>query len=167
LKKTELAIGDSTELLVSYHSGIAPGRVNKYATISYEDTTTHTQRITLHAQVVPKVDTTFKVELSPSTLDFSVIKGEKPKEKKLYLKNMDVEKYKVSLVDYPEEYFKISLGKNLKPGKSMKVEVKPKKNLPEEGLKRSLTLELEGEEKTKITVPLVFSSAATPSSPKK
>jgi len=166
LKKTELAIGDSTELLVSYHSGIAPGRINKYATISYADTATQPERITLHAQVVPKIDTTFQVELSPSSLDFTVTEGNKPKEKKLFLKNVGEEKYNVSLVDYPKEYFKIDLGNNLNPGKSMKVKVKPKKNLPDEGIKSSFTLVLEGEKKTKITVPLVYNTAVTTSQKK-
>lgn len=161
MKKTELAIGDSTELLISYISSIAPGRATKYATISYKDTTSQTYRIELHAQVVPKVDTTFQVELSPSTLDFTVTKGEKLKEKKLYLKNTGEEEYKVYLIDYPEDYFKIKSGKKLKPGKSLRLQVKPRKDLPEEGIKRSFTLELEGKEKTRITVPLVYQGAAT------
>jgi hypothetical protein len=146
---------------VSYHSGIAPGSVSKYATITYVDTSTEAKRITLYAQVVPNVDTAFQVELSTSTLDFTVTKGEKPKEKKLYLKNTGGEEYKVYLIDYPEDYFKIKLGKKLKPGKSLRVQIKPGKDLPEEGIRRSFTLELEGKEKTKITVPLVYQGAAT------
>lgn len=161
MEKTELAIGDSTELLVSYHSGIAPGSVSKYATITYVDTSTQAKRITLHAQIVPNVDTAFQVELSPSTLDFTVVKGEKLKEKKLYLKNTGEEEYRVYLIDFPEDYFKIKLGKKLKPGKSLEIKVKPRKDLPEGGIKRSFTLELEGKEKTRITVPLVYQGAST------
>ncbi len=145
--------------MVSYHSGITPGRVSKYATISCADTATQAKRINLHAQVVPNIDTTFQVELSPSILDFTVAQGEKPKEKKLYLKNTGEEKFKVSLIDYPDEHFKVKLGEKLKPGKSLKVKVKPDKKLPEEGIKTSFTLELEGKEKARITIPLVYQGA--------
>jgi hypothetical protein len=121
------------------------------------------QNIKLNGQVVPMTDTAFKVQLTFPSLDFTVIQG-KPQEKKLSLKNSDVEEFKVSLIDYPEEYFKVKLGKKLKPGKSIELKVKPVKDLPQDGLKRSLTLELEGKEKTRISIPLVFNTlpATTP-----
>ena len=110
-------------------------------------------------------DSTFMAQLTSSSLDFTVIQG-KPQERKLSLKNSDVEEYKVSLIDYPEEYFKVKLGKKLKPGKSVELKVKPVKDLPKEGLKSSLTVELQGKEKTRITVPLVFNTLPA-TSPKK
>ncbi|MFH0931048.1 MAG: hypothetical protein V1890_03815 [Candidatus Zixiibacteriota bacterium] len=155
MKKTELAIGDSTELIVSYTSAITPGKIVKYANVFYKDTSSQVQNVKLNCQIVPVTDTTFKVQVSPPSLDFTVVQG-KPQEKKLSLKNSDVVEYKVSLIDYPEEYFKVKLGKKLKPGKSVELKVKPVKDLPREGFKRSLTLELEGKEKTRISIPLVF-----------
>ena len=121
------------------------------------------QNVKLQCQIVPMTDTTFKVQLSSPSLDFTVVQG-KPQEKKLSLKNSDVVEFKISLIDYPEEYFKVKLGKKLKPGKSIELKVKPVKDLPQDGLKRSLTLELEGKEKTRISIPLVFSTlpATTP-----
>ena len=140
--------------------------MDKYATISCADTAIQAKRITLHAQVVPNIDTAFQVELSSSILDFTVAEGGKPKEKTLYLKNTGEEKFKVSLVDYPDEYFKIKLGKDLKPGNSLKVRVKPDKELPDEEIKTSFTFELEGKEKTKITIPLIYQGALATSQKK-
>jgi hypothetical protein len=121
------------------------------------------QNIKLNCQVVPVPDSTFKVQLTSYSLDFTAIQR-KPQEKKLSLKNSDVVEFKVSLIDYPKEYFKVKLGKKLKPGKSIELKVKPVKDLPQDGLKRSLTLELEGKEKTRISIPLVFNTlpATTP-----
>jgi len=121
------------------------------------------QNVKLQCQIVPMTDTAFNVQLTFPSLDFTAIQG-KPQEKKLSLKNSDVVEFKVSLIDYPEEYFKVKLGKKLKPGKSIELKVKPVKDLPQDGLKRSLTLELEGKEKTRISIPLVFNTlpATTP-----
>ncbi len=123
------------------------------------------QNVKLQCQIVSMTDTAFKVQLTSPTLDFTVVEG-KPEEKKLSLKNSDAVEYKVSLIDYPEEYFKVKLDKKLKPGKSVELKVKPVKDLPRDGLKRSLTLELESKEKTRITVPLVFNTQPA-TSPKK
>jgi hypothetical protein len=110
-------------------------------------------------------DTAFHIQLTPPSLDFTVVEG-KPHEKKLLLKNSDTMEYKVSLIDYPKEYYKVKLNKKLKPGKSVELKVKPAKDLPHDGLKRSRTLELESNEKTRVTVPLVFNTFTT-ASPKK
>jgi len=113
----ELAIGDSTELIVSYTSGLTPGRVNKYANVTFkEDTIPQVQKIDLHALIVPQEDTTFPIRTYPTFLDFSVRQGEKPQEQKFTLKDVDILEYKIKVVDYPKEFFKIKADKSLKPG---------------------------------------------------
>ena len=118
--------------------------------------------------MVPQEDTTFKIGLSSSSLDFSVMQGQKPQEKKLTLKNMDVTEYKISVVDYPHEFFKVKADKKLKPGKSAEIKLKPIKELPAEGFKKVLTIDLQGKENTRVTVPVIYAVGAPPaSSPKK
>jgi len=120
----------------------------------------------LQAQIVPKEDTTFKVILSSPTLDFTVVNESKPKGKIIYLKNEGEETYKVSLIDDPGKYFKIELDKKLKPGKSIRIKVKPKLKLPEEGIKTCFTIKLTGKEETRITIPLVYQGVTTASGKK-
>lgn len=154
---------------MSYTAGLTPGRVSKYANISYkEDSVAQVQRIDLHAQVVPQEDTTFTIKSYPAFLDFSVLQGEKPKEKKLSLKNLDVLEYKISVVDYPHEFFKVKADKKLKSGKSAEIKLKPIKEFPAEGFKKVLTIELQGKENTRVTIPVIYAvGAPAAASPKK
>jgi len=97
-----------------------------------------------------------------------VLQGQKPQEKKLSLKNLDVLEYKISVVDYPHEFFKVKADKKLKPGKSAEIKLKPIKEFPAEGFKKVLTIELQGKENTILTVPLIHAVAPpAASSPKK
>lgn len=117
---------------------------------------------------MPQEDTTFPIKSYPSFLDFSVKQGEKPQEQKFTLKNLDVLEYKISVVDYPHEFFKVKADKNLKPGKTAEIKLKPIKELPAEGLKKVLTFDLQGKENTRVTVPVIYAVGAPPASaPKK
>jgi hypothetical protein len=97
-----------------------------------------------------------------------VRQGEKPKEEKLTLKDLDVLEYKISVVDYPREFFKVKADKKLKPGKSAEIKLKPIKEFPAEGFKKVLTIELQGKENTRVTIPLIYAvGAPAASAPKK
>lgn len=97
-----------------------------------------------------------------------MLQGQKPQEKKLSLKNLDVLEYKISVVDYPHEFFKVKADKKLKPGKSAEIKLKPIKELPAEGFKKVLTIELQGKENTRVTVPVIYAvGAPAASAPKK
>lgn len=144
--------------------------MTKYANVSYkEDTVSQVQKIDLRALIVPQEDTTFPIKSYPTFLDFSVRQGEKPREQKLTLKNLDVLEYKISVVDYPREFFKVKGDKNLKPGKTAEIKLKPIKELPAEGFKKVFTIELQGKENTRVTVPVIYAVGAPPaaSAPKK
>jgi hypothetical protein len=131
--------------------------------VSYKvDSIPQVQKIDIHAQIVPKEDTTFPIRSYPTFLDFSVRQGEKPQEQKFTLKDLDVLEYKIKVIDYPREFFKIKADKNLKPGKSAEIKLKPIKELPAEGLKKVFTIELQGKESTRITVPVIYAVGAPP-----
>lgn len=133
-----------------------------------EDSVSQVQKIELHVQIVPQEDTTFRIKSYPTFLDFSIRQGEKPQEQKLTLKDLDVLEYKIAVIDYPQEFFKINADKKLKPGKSAEVKLKPIKELPAEGFKKVLTLELQGKENTRITIPVIYAvGAPAASAPKK
>lgn len=93
-------------------------------------------------------------------LDFSVLKGEKPQEKKLTLKSADAQEYNISVIDYPREFFKIKADRQLKPGKPAEIKLKPIKELPAEGFKKVLSIDLQGKEKTRITIPVIYAVGA-------
>ena len=97
-----------------------------------------------------------------------MLQGQKPQEKKLSLKNLDVFEYKISVIDYPHEFFKVKSDKKLKPGKSAEIKLKPIKELPADGFKKVLIIELRGKDNTRITVPLIYAvGAPAASAPKK
>jgi hypothetical protein len=143
--------------------------VNKYANVSFkEDTIPQVQKIDLRALIVPKEDTTFPIKSYPTFLDFSVRQSEKPREQKLTLRDLDVLEYKISVVDYPHEFFKVKADKKLKPGKTAEIKLKPIKEFPAEGFKKVLTIDLQGKENTRVTVPVIYAVGAPPASaPKK
>ncbi len=84
------------------------------------------------------------------------------------MKNLEVLEYKISVIDYPHEFFKINADKKLKPGKSAEVKLRPIKEFPAEGFKKVLTLELQGKENTRFTIPVIYAvGAPAASAPKK
>jgi len=155
LKKTELAIGDSTELEISYTNRVALTRETKYVDVSSNDTTSGYNRLEITADVKPKPDTLLLLKYSPYTIEFIEEKGGAIKERKVEFNNSGKEEYKLKIIDYPKELFEVKLSQDiLKPGKVIELKVKPLKKLPPDTLKKSVTLQVKGKKEFRITIPI-------------
>ncbi len=155
MKKTELAIGDSTELEISYTNRVALTRETKYVEVSSNDTVSGYNRLEIIADVKSKPDTLLLLKYSPYTIEFIEEKGGAIKESKVEFKNSSKEEYKLQIIDYPKELFEVKLSQEiLKPGKVIELKVKPIKKIPSETLKKSITLKVKGGKEFRITLPV-------------
>jgi len=155
LKKTELAIGDSTELEISYSSRAAMTQETKHVEVSSNDTTSGYNRLEITADVKSKPDTLLLLKYSPYTIEFIEEKGGAIKEKKVEFKNSGEKEYKLKIIDYPKELFEVKLSQDiLKPGKVLELKVKPLKKLSPDTLKNSVTLQVKGKKEFRITIPI-------------
>lgn len=162
LKKTELAIGDSTELEISYNTGPSVSRERKYVEVSSNDIASGYNRLEITAEVKPRPDTMLSLTYSPYILEFKEDDKGKLKEQEIEFSNIGEEEYKLEISDYPEELFEVKLSnKSLKSGKKIVLKVKPVKNFPSGTVKKSVTLSLRGEKEFRITVPLKKETLST------
>ena len=155
MKKTELAIGDSTELEISYYTGPARTRERKYVQVVSNDVMSGFNRLEVTADVKPKPDTLLTLTYSPYVLEFVEGKKGKFEEKKVEFVNSGEDEYKLQILDYPADFFEVKLNRDtLKPDKRIELKVKPVKNFPTGTVKKSITLKIEGEKEFRITIPL-------------
>jgi hypothetical protein len=155
LKKTELAIGDSTELEISYYTGPSRSRERKYVEIISSDVASGYNRLEITAEVKPQPDTSLGLTYSPYILEFLQEDGGKSKEQEVEFKNTGEEEYKLEILDYPRKLFQVKLSSViLKPGNKIQLKVKPVKSLPPGTVKGSVTLKIKGKEEFRITIPI-------------
>jgi hypothetical protein len=164
LKKTELAIGDSTELEISYNTGPSVSRERKYVEVISNDIAAGYNRLEITAEVKPKPDTSLSLTYSPYILEFIEDDRGKLREQEVEFNNVGEEEYRLEISDYPKTLFEVKLSsESLKPGKRILLKVKPVKNFPSGTVKKSVTLNFRSKEEFRITVPL---KKETPSSAK-
>ena len=155
MKKTELAIGDSTKLEISYYTGSAVTRERKYVQVISNDIASGYNRLEVTAEVKPKPDTMLTLSYSPYILEFVEEKGGRLKEKKVEFRNIGKEEYRFQIIDYPKGLFEAKLSREiLKPGEKLELKVKPEKRFPPDTVKKSITLKVKGKKEFRITIPL-------------
>ena len=155
MKKTELAIGDSTELEISYFTGAALTPETKSVTVSSSDTVSGFNRLEITADAKPKPDTLLDMSYAPYSLEFKEKKKGKFEEMKVEFTSKGQKEYKLEVIDYPRGFLEAKLSKEtLMPGKMVELRVKPAKILPEGTVKKSITLQVNGEKEFRITIPV-------------
>jgi hypothetical protein len=155
LKKTELAIGDSTELEISYFTGAALTLETKTVTVSSSDTVSGFNRLDITADVNPKPDTLLDISYAPYSLEFKEKKKGKFEEMKVEFRNKGKEEYKLQVIDYPKGFFEAKLSDEiLRSGKVIELKVKPVKKFPPDTVKKSITIGVVGKKEFRVTIPL-------------
>lgn|GEM_PF-1366754 len=155
MKKTELAIGDSTELEISYSTGAAQTPETKPVTVSSSDTVSGFNRLEITADVKPKPDTLLDIGYAPYSLEFKERKKGKFEEMKVEFTSKGQKEYRFKVIDYPRGFFEAKLNQEtLMPGKMVELKVKPVKTLPAGTVKKSITLQVSGENEFRITIPV-------------
>jgi len=81
--------------------------------------------------------------------------GEKPRRRlEFTITNVTEEKLDLKLVDMPMGMFKVSLPKNIKPGKTAKGKIELFDEFVSEQFEKSITIELSDEKSTRFTIPV-------------
>ncbi len=155
MKKTELAIGDSTELEISYSTGAALTTETKSVTVSSNDTVSGFNRLEITADVKPRPDTLLDLTYAPYSLEFKKNKSGKFDEMKVGFTIKVQKEYRLKVIDYPKRLFQAKLsGETLMPGKMVELRVKPEKTLAAGAVKKSITIQVSGEKEFRVTIPV-------------
>lgn len=153
MKKDVIAVGDSTELEIIFSTKVYKSRVNKSPKIyTNEGKGSKTVRIT--ATVVPRPDSTYPLVMKPYKLDISQFGDKQRDEVKLTITNVSDQPYDLKMIDYPREFFALTLPETLAPGASAEVTLA----LTQAGLgaefEKSFTLEVNDTQTTRYTIPV-------------
>lgn len=155
MKKTELAVGDSTEIDLIFNSRGYKGRVHKSATIMTNDTTANRLSISLTAEVIVDSDSTFPLVISPPQIDFTPVEGKKVTNKEVKIKNVSQEEIRLKVVDSPVDFLKFRFSEEMiKPSGETDLKLRLNRDLKEDSFKKSITLELNDKAKTRFTIPV-------------
>lgn len=155
MRKKELAVGDSTEIELIYHSRGHKGSVSKSARVVTNDSATGTVILRFSAEAGGYPDTSFPLLISPPDLDFTPFKEKKRTKMATLIQNFGNEKLKIKAVGYPEDLFKVKLSDSeLKPGEKTKLLVKLNRHADLEQFEKSITFETSGKNNTRFSIPL-------------
>lgn len=156
LDKKELGPGDSTKVELIYSAGGHEGKVGKSANITSNDTTISSVGISFSGELVANFDSTNPITISPSKVEFGKSGKQNGNQGKLKIRNVSQREVKVAVLDYPQDLIKISPSQmKIKSGGEQELKVKLKKELKEVEFKKSITLEAEGENKSRFSIPLL------------
>ena len=152
LKKDKLAPKESTDLLVTFNSGRYTRLVKKGIYITSNDSLYPGRNISFSAVVAGKNPI---ATITPQAIEFDSIRADKDDKRYIKLDNFSGDELKISLIDNPNNYLKIKIkDKKLESHQSTQIEVKLKEDTEPGWLKTSFTLELEGAQKIKATIPV-------------
>jgi hypothetical protein len=151
LEKLFVPPGDSTKVELVFNSFYYPGKSKKGATIVSTDSITGDIRISFTVEVLPNFDSIYPVYVHPCSLTF---KSNLTKQE-MKIKNVSKKKLKLEIVDSPDEFYKPRLTKDeLASGKSCKLKIENKKELPMEGSFKSITLEVVSDTTYRFSLPI-------------
>jgi len=111
---------------------------------------------------MPKPDSSFPVQISPSVLDFASADLSKSPEMEVKIKNITTSNLGIKIVDMPDGYMKVKLSdKVIKP--SEEVELKVQLTREAEGIKlaKSITLELGDKNSSRFTIPVTSGNSSS------
>lgn len=150
-----MAVGDSTDIELIYHSRGHKGSVNKAARISTSDSSCADVRLNFSAQASGYPDPSFPLNIVPTDLDFTEVEGKKRTKMSAMIQNVGENRLKIKPVDYPEDLFKVRLSdSDLKPGEKANLMVKLNRRANLGKFEKSITFELNDKDKTRFTIPL-------------
>lgn len=152
LKKDKLAPKESTDLFVTFNSGRFAGPVGKGIYITSNDSAMPGRSITFSATVGDKNPI---ATLTPQSVEFDSIRAPKDNKKYIKLENFSGNKLNILLLDNPGGFLKIKIKDlQLQANQSTQIEVALNKGLEPGWLKTSFTLQLDGSQKVKTTIPV-------------
>ena len=148
-----LAVGDSTELEIILNTKRYKNRITKSPRIeTNEGTGKKSVKISCH--VVMRPDSTHPIVIKPYKLDISQF-GEKVRDRMSFnITNVSEQDLTLELIDLPVDLVEVDLPDKIEAGKSAKGELILKPKAIEESFEKSITIELDDQEKSRFTIPI-------------
>ncbi len=148
-----LAVGDSTRLEIIFNTGHYTNMVGKVPTIvTNEGSGFKTVRI--NAFVTAKPDSTYPIVLKPAKLDLTQTGSASPIQAKVVMVNVSGQKLIPTLVSAPRSLVGVVLPNSIPAGGSAEMVVKLKKNGLNKAFDKSITIELNDQNRTRFTLPV-------------
>lgn len=129
--------------------------MKKSTRIFSNDSTDSITPVWIMADVMPKPDSNLSVKISPNILDFNTVDLGEKTEMEVMIRNLKTADLGIKIVDMPCELVEGKLSsKVVKPSEEVKLKVKLKRDAKKASLSKSITLELDDENKTRLTIPV-------------
>jgi len=104
---------------------------------------------------MPKPDSNFSVQISPNVLDFNAVDLAQNPEMEVVIRNITTTELGIKIADIPGEFVEGKLSsKMVKPSEEVKLKVKLKREAKNASLTKSITLELDDQNKNRLTIPV-------------
>mgnify|MGYP001592807421 FL=1 len=147
-----LAPGESVDLEVTLNATSAVGKVHKTVTITSNDPVNSSLTLNFTANVGFETPT---IKFTPLEVLYDSVMVGKNDLKKILIFNSDITTVNLSLIDKPKEMVDIKLKKNsLEPGKSTELIFRIDKNATPGLFNSCSTLEVNGSDKYRVTIPI-------------
>ncbi|EQB63523.1 MAG: hypothetical protein RBG1_1C00001G1102 [candidate division Zixibacteria bacterium RBG-1] len=152
MKKRELAPGESVDLEVTLNSSHTIGKVHKSVTITSNDPVNPSVTLNFTADLGSESPT---LKITPVEVLYDSIQVGKNDIRRILLSNTDITKINLSVIEKPKEVVDIDIKKsNLEPGKSTEIIFRIDKKATPGYFNLYSTLEVNGSDKYRITIPI-------------
>ncbi len=152
MKKGELAPGESVDLEVTVNVAHTVGKVHKTVAITSNDPLNPNVTLNFTAEIGAESPT---LKISPTEVLYDSIRVGKSDIRKILLSNTDITDINLSVIEKPKEVVDIDIKKsNLEPGKATEIIFKIDKKAIPGYFNFCSTLEVNGSDKYRITIPI-------------
>ena len=153
LEKSVLAAGDSTRLEIIFSTKSYQRRVSKGPRIETNEASPYTT-VSITADITLRPDSTYPVVIRPYKLDLSQF-GDKVRDRMTFtVTNVSNAPLIPRLVGCPADMLEVTLPGQLEPGASGEAQVRLKGDAVGQSFENSITLQFDGSEPARFTVPV-------------
>ena len=140
---------------IIFNSGGITSHVQKSTRIFSNDSVDSVTTVWISVDGIPNTDSSFLIQVSPNILDFTTVDLNESPEMEVKIRNITTTKLGIKIVDMNSELVKAKLSdKMIKPSGEVKLKVKLRKEAQEISLATSITIELDDENRSRLSIPI-------------
>ncbi|MCP4705157.1 MAG: DUF1573 domain-containing protein [candidate division Zixibacteria bacterium] len=151
LTKNIIPPGDSALLEIIFNTNKYKNRVVKSPKII---SNAAEKKVSIITNVLKEPNQTIPVVIEPDVIDLSLPEYTNSQKINFTIINNSAKRLKPSLIDYPDDLFDLKLPKKIGAGKTVKGTLIIKSNESFNKIQKSFTIELNDENKTRLTIPI-------------
>ncbi|MCP4566403.1 MAG: DUF1573 domain-containing protein [FCB group bacterium] len=154
MKKSELAVGDSTELEIIFSTGKRVGKTSKRPTITTNEGPP-SRRVTVKADIIRQPDSTYPIVINPYRIYVSKAGDTEVDEAKFTITNVSDIDLELEILSEPYGYFVLDIPKTIKAGEAIDCELKVNYMQLGHSFNKSITIGLNDPINSRFTIPIV------------